>query len=220
MYNINSYLSIEHLSISALCCLVIYLLLRYDEYTISKFLPFIIFLNESFYILSKILNDSFSLSTHLPLELCYLTNVLIFASIIFKFEMPFLYFASIFGALAGFVNSNIANGDFFEYLRFYIGHSTLALFFILSNKNHYRVNAQKYFSAIKMTSFLLLIIFIVNINISSNYWFMFEKPSGINLTYLFPDWPHYFFILLSIGFIVYTITLFANNYYYNNYRRI
>ena len=213
--------SINHISISLISLFISLKLFNNVEISFlrKKLIPLIIIINELTFIMYLLLTKKFHLEQHLPLDMCYLNNLIIMSCLYKNIYHPYLHFSSIFCGLCGLINHNLASYDLMIYGHFIISHTILILYFIFTFKIYKNLNLEDLFKSIQFTTILLLIIFILNLIIGSNYWFMFEKPSGINLTYLFPDWPHYFFILLSIGFIVYTITLFANNYYFNNYRR-
>ena len=127
---------------------------------------------------------------------------------------PYLHFSSIFCGLCGLINHNLVDYDIVTYLHFIISHSILILYFIFTYRKYGSLNFSDLSLAIKTTSCLLIIVFLLNLIFNSNYWFMFEKPGGANLAMLFPEWPIYFILLLFIGLITYSIVLLINKNIY------
>ncbi|MAJ44903.1 MAG: hypothetical protein CMF96_09210 [Candidatus Marinimicrobia bacterium] len=176
----------------------------------KKILPFTILINELGFIIYLILTNNFQLNQHLPLEMCYLNNILIMTSLLKNIYHPYLHFSSFFCGLCGLINHNLIDYDLITHIHFIISHTILILYFIFTYRNYKNLKLSDFFSSIKITSLLLIIVFILNLTFQSNYWFMFEKPGGANLAILFPEWPVYFIILIMIGFIAYSLVLLIN----------
>ena len=207
--------SLKHIFISLFCLLIGIILFRnIKQSSIKKILPNLILFNEIGYIVYLMLSNNFELNQHLPLEMCYLNNIFIMISLMKNIFHPYLHFSSIFCGLCGLINHNLVDYDIVTYLHFIISHSILILYFIFTYRKYESLNFSDLSSAIKTTSCLLIIVFLLNLIFNSNYWFMFEKPGGANLAMLFPEWPIYFILLLFIGLITYSIVLLINKNIY------
>ncbi len=211
--------SINHISISLISLFISLKLFNNIEISFlrKKLIPLIIIINELTFIMYLLLTKKFHLEQHLPLDMCYLNNLIIMFCLYKNIYHPYLHFSSIFCGICGLINHNLASYDLIIYGHFIISHTILILYFIFTFKIYKNLNLKDFFKSIQFTTILLLIIFILNLIIGSNYWFMFKKPDGVNLTILFPDWPLYFFILLIIGFLTYSTVYLINKRIYKIY---
>ncbi len=201
----------DHYFISILLTVILFVILFFndDNHKIDRLLLFLI----SFALLSfnsyLILTNSFSLKTHLPLHLCYMTQLGIFLSIIFKSNTfyPWLLLNSLGGGITGLLNSDLdSSALFIELLYFYMSHFNILLFAIYLWKQNYVIKKTDFFRSIFFNSTFFIFVIFLNFFLDSNYWFTKDKPNGINLTNILPEWPYYLIILIFIGIISYCIT--------------
>ncbi len=163
-----------------------------------------------------ILTNGYNYKTHLPIHLCYLTEVGILLSIIFKIKYfyPWLTLNSVGGGLAGFLNSHLTdNSVFIEYIYLYISHFNLFLFAIFLYKTKFIITKSDLLKSIMFNALVFTLVVFFNAIFDTNYWFTRTKPDGINIATIFPEWPAGFVIILLLGFICYycTFKIFAKN---------
>ena len=165
--------------------------------------------NCSIFFIALIYLDRFNFNVHLPLHLCYLTEIAIVASLFFnneKFSSWVLLNCSV-GAVVSALNSNlIPNSLVFERIYFYTSHFNLALFVLYCYRTNFNLTFAGLISSIRINTLVLLSVSALNVIIGSNYWFTRFKPSGVNLTNIFPDWPYYLVIMVSLGILLYYLT--------------
>ena len=154
---------------------------------------------------------SWSHSTSLPLEMCYISALLIplyNRNKDSRVLQNWFFFAGFGGSLFAFINTNLSQMDqIYISIHYFFAHG-LVIFVMLSIViDGYRPTWFDYFDAIKWTTYLVLVIVFINFLIGSNYMFTFQKPDGVNFTLLMPDWPYYFLIMLCIGLCFYTLMM-------------
>jgi len=182
-------------------------------YGLTTALLILNFLSFNTYLL---LTNNFNYQIHLPLHLCYLTELGILIAIIFKtkFFYPWLLLNSVGGGISGFLNSNLPAGALFiEYTHLYLSHFNLLLFSIFLYKSKFFISKSAFIQSIIFNSIIFILIVFLNIVLESNYWFTNNKPEGFNLTLVLPEWPYYLFTLIAIGLTSYFLTfkLFTKN---------
>ena len=178
---------------------------------ILETIGYLVVFNEIAFQFSMLYYGSWSYSTSLPLEMCYISALMI--PVYNKFRdlrilKSWFFFAGFGGSLFAFINTNLSEMDqVYISIHYFFAHG-LVIFVMLSIViDGYRPLWSDYFDAIKWTSLLVIFIFTVNYLIDSNYMFTFKKPEGVNFTLLMPDWPYYFLIMLSIGLVFYTLMM-------------
>ena len=165
------------------------------------------------------ISGDFSFQEHLPIEMCYLTQISILFYLLFDIKAikPFLFFNAISGAIAGYLSTNMtANDHFIYHFHHYLAHSTLLIFFLYLLHKKYKPTMEEFFRSIIINYGLLVSIVIFNTFCGTNYWFTQRKPSGANLTLLFPDWPGYLIVMICIGLVVYTGTYILSSKNFEN----
>jgi uncharacterized membrane protein YwaF len=175
-------------------------------YQILTYLLFINFLSFNIYLVST---GTFDYKIHLPIHLCYLTELGILIAIIFKNTSyyPWLALNSLGGGITGLTNSNLLpESMIIEYIHLYLSHFNLLLFFIIIYKSKLKISTANYYKSIGFNALIFSAVYLINIFLSSNYWFTRHKPPGSNLTNLVPEWPYYLLCLITIGFISYYLT--------------
>ena len=204
-------------------------IIGFDHFLISSFLLvpiFIIMLSNNVPLLKKILfyllifnfisfytvlfvTDTFNYRFHLPLHLCYITELVILVSFFLKSESlyPWLVLNSMLGGFVGLINSNLPFGtSVIEYVHFYLSHFNLVFFTIIIFKLKMHISSNNFLRSISFNTFLLVLISLFNNTFNTNYWFTLSKPRGVNVAVLFPDWPYYLFMFIGFGLISYSIT--------------
>ena len=178
---------------------------------ILETIGYLVVFNEIAFQFSMLYYGSWSYSTSLPLEMCYISALMI--PVYNKFRdlrilKSWFFFAGFGGSLFAFINTNLSEMDqVYISIHYFFAHG-LVIFVMLSIViDGYRPFWSDYFDAIKLTSLLVIFIFLVNYLIDSNYMFTFKKPEGVNFTLLMPGWPYYFLIMLSIGLVFYTLMM-------------
>ncbi len=169
---------------------------------------YLVIVNECIFQFYMIYYGIWQISNSLPLEMCYLSALLI--PIYAKNKenralKTWFFFAGFAGSLFAFINTNLSELEhIYVSVHYFFAHG-LVIFVMLSIVvDGYLPRWIDYFNAIKWTSFLVIIIIIFNLIFGSNYMFTFEKPRGVNFTILMPEWPYYFLIMLFIGLCFYT----------------
>ena len=147
MFNIiDSLVGTKHLAISLLLTLIAaYLAYNFNYSNLKSLLIKFIFINLFLYYYFLFFYNNFSYKLHLPLHLCYLTELLILISFLFSIKKinSWLLLNSMLGSIVGFVNSNLnANMYFIEYIHYYFSHFNLLLFTILIFKSQLKISSQ------------------------------------------------------------------------------
>ena len=178
---------------------------------ILETIGYLVIFNEFAFQVSMLYYGTWSYATSLPLEMCYISALLIPVYNRYKKSrilQNWFFFAGFGGPLFAFINTNLSQMDqIYISIHYFFAHG-LVIFVMLSIViDGYRPSWYDYLDAIKWTTFLVLIILSINYIIGSNYMFTFEKPEGVNFTLLMPGWPYYFFIMLFIGLCFYTLMM-------------
>ena len=178
---------------------------------ILETIGYLVIFNEFAFQIIMFFYGTWSYSTSLPLEMCYISALMI--PVYNKYRnkrilQTWFFFAGFGGSLFAFINTNLSEMDqVYISIHYFFAHG-LVIFVMLSIViDGYRPSWEDYFDAIKLTSLLVVLIFFINFLIDSNYMFTFEKPEGVNFTLLMPEWPYYFLIMLCIGLIFYTLMM-------------
>ena len=197
--------------ISGILSGILYLLYQKvnDTDILYKILQWLLIFNFLSFNTVLLLTDTFNYKIHLPIHLCYITELGIFLSILFKIKIlyPWLALNSLGGGIAGLTNSNLSDDALLiEYIHLYISHFSLILFFIIIYLNKFTISKYELIQSTVFNAFLFFLVCYLNILIESNYWFTMHRPPGSNLAQLLPDWPGYLLGLISIGFFSYYFT--------------
>ena len=201
--------------ISTVLCVAVAWVYSNSSYKIKKVIldtiGYLVIFNELAFQISMLYYGTWSYSTSLPLEMCYISALLI--PIYNKYQdsrvlQNWFFFAGFGGSLFAFINTNLSQMDqIYISIHYFFAHG-LVIFIMLSIViDGYRPTWYDYLNAIKWTTILVLFIVCINFMIGSNYMFTFQKPEGVNFTLLMPDWPYYFIIMLFIGISFYTFMM-------------
>ena len=171
----------------------------------------LVLINEILFQINMIYYGSWSVKTSLPFEMCYISAILIpfysrhRNSCLLK---NWFYFAGFAGSFFAFLNTNLSEmSQIYISIHYFFAHGLVVFVMFTIVIDGFRPTWQDFFQAVQLTSFLIVIMFGINIIFDSNYMFTFQKPEGVNFTVLMPDWPYYFIIMLIIGFIFYLILM-------------
>ena len=208
---IQEFSKYNHFIISAILTLLLILLYFKikDVKIMVTFIKWTLAINFlSFYGFLLFMNQ-FNYQTHLPLHLCYLTELGIFLSLLFKINIfyPWLVLNGLGGGITGFINSNLPeNSLIIENIHLHLSHFNLLFFSMIAFKMRLVISKSSFVKSLLFNVAVFSFIVFFNIIYDSNYWFTMHKPPGNNLTFLFPDWPYYLFGLIIIGLISYNLT--------------
>ncbi len=188
--------------------LFIYLKINNHDF-LYNLIKITLILNFSTFYFYLIITKTFDIKLHLPIHLCYLTELGILISLILKTKRfyPILALNSLGGGITGLTNSNLMEGSsLIEYVHLYLSHFNLLLFFIIIFKEKLFISKINFIKSIILNALFFFGAIIFNYFFKSNYWFTNNKPPGENLTIILPDWPYYLLGLIIIGMISYFLT--------------
>ena len=178
---------------------------------ILETISWLVIINEVAFQLNMIYYDIWSYRTSLPLEMCYISALLIPAYIRLRHSRTlqnWFFFAGFGGSSFAFINTNLSEmNQIYIPIHYFFAHGLVIFVMFSLVIDGYRPRWVDYFNAIKWTSILVISIIIINLILGSNYMFTFEKPSGVNFTLLMPEWPYYFIFMLLIGLMFYTVLM-------------
>ena len=180
-----------------------------NQKLLNNVLLFSVIINLVSFNLILIGTNQFDINIHLPLHLCYLTEVALLATYFFnsKLLISWIVLNGLGGGITGFTNSNLdLNVPIIEYIHLYLSHFNLLLFSIIMFKKKFIITKINFIKSIIINASIFFLIIMLNNKIGSNYWFTLNKPEGTNLTNILPDWPIYLFVMIVIGIISYFIT--------------
>jgi len=178
---------------------------------IIQAVSYLVIFNEVAFQINMVFYGIWSIKTSLPLEMCYISALLIpFYSMNNQSRTlkNWFFFAGFCGSLFAFINTNLSEFEqIYISIHYFFAHGLVIFIAFSIIVDGYRPVWKDYYNVIKRTTLLVLIIIILNILLGSNYMFTFEKPEGINFTLLMPEWPYYFLIMLLVGLISYTVMM-------------
>ena len=178
---------------------------------LEKLLKLLLSFNIVSYFSILLLTDTFNFKVHLPIHLCYITEIFIIISYIFNIKhfYPWIALNSLGGGISGFLNSIMVEDSVpIEYVHHYLSHFNLLLFVVIFYKSKFIISKNDLIKSIILN--LLIFSFALSFNqfFKSNYWFTRSKPPGNNLSFFFPQWPYYLLIFIFIGLVSYIITYY------------
>ena len=181
---------------------------------ILQTIGYLVVFNEIVFQAYMVYYGIWSLKTSLPMEMCYLSALLIpiySKNRHLRLLKTWFFFAGFGGSLFAFINTNLSEMEhIYVSIHYFFAHG-LVIFVMLSIvADGYRPKWEDYFIAIKWTTVLVIFIILTNLVLDSNYMFTFEKPAGVNFSLLMPDWPYYFLIMLCIGLSFYTLMMIVS----------
>ena len=211
MFNfIESIGGYAHFSTILLLLIPLYLLYKFGSSSfLNKLILVLLLFNIISYYGLLLFNDSFDFRVHLPLHLCYFTEIIILMSYILdtRFFYPWIFLNSLGGGISGFLNSIMVDESVpVEYLHHYLSHFNLLLFTIIFLKSKHVISIKELINSIYFNAIIFTFALFFNLKFNSNYWFTMYKPSGDNLSVLFPSWPYYLILFILIGLTSYAVS--------------
>ena len=206
----------KHIFIVITLNCILFYLCYLRSHTIKNILILLLISNFLLFYGTLFIFNSFNYKIHLPLHLCYLTEFLILLSILFRNKLlyPWLLLNSILGGTIGMINTNLTTSSLaIEVLHYYLSHFNLLLFAILIFKTNFYLTKSKLVRSIVLNAMAFISIIFFNFRFNTNYWFTVKKPEGLNLSFIFPEWPYYLLVLIAIGlsFYIFSYSLFLKN---------
>ncbi len=144
----------------------------------------------------------------LPLHLCDFSSASIILYFITKRRELFLfaYFAGISGAGMAILTPDVLYSfPHIDYIRHMIGHSMILLgvayAIIIDNQRPYFQDVHK---VLIFLSLLLLLMYLINYLLGppANYWYVFDKPPGFNVTNWMREAPYHMIDIYLLAVIV------------------
>jgi hypothetical integral membrane protein (TIGR02206 family) len=167
--------------------------------------------NEIIFQLLLVYFDEWSLQVSLPLEMCYISALIIPFYNYNKDNRDlknWLFFAGFGGSFFAFINTNLEDGEMvYTFIHYFIAHGLIIIVVISLIIDGYRPKWIDLFKTILWTASLVLSMILINLSLGSNYMFTQNKPPGVTFTELMPEWPYYFLIMLVIGLVAYTLMM-------------
>tara|TARA_B100001250_G_scaffold41129_1_gene32570 strand:- start:488 stop:1240 length:753 start_codon:yes stop_codon:yes gene_type:complete len=178
---------------------------------IIQTISWLVIVNEFFFQFSLIFYDMWNLKNSLPLEMCYISALLIpvfnyFPNI--RSLKSWFFFAGFGGSFFAFLNTNLSEMDMvYMSIHYFFAHGLVIFVMLIIVVDGFRPTWNDYFKTILYTSFLVIVISMINYLLDSNYMFTRSKPPGTTFAELMPGWPYYFVIMLLIGLVFYTFLM-------------
>lgn len=197
--------TLQHLLVVFICFLIGYILIKWaknqTEKTQFKTGNIIAFSISSFIIIGngiKIYANDYDIQKDLPLHLC---SFLALTIPIFSLKRKYLHYEILlFLILAGTLQSLITPSSYsflnFEFFRYWTVHAGLVIFmmyatFVYKMRPTLKSVWKSYFGF----QVYMIIMFIINYFLGSNYFYTNRKPDAASMLDLFGDWPYYVLIV-------------------------
>ena len=216
VFEIVRNLPYQHLVFTFFSVIIGLILIYIYTYTKNKSrvlnsISLIVILNEIIFQFLLIYFNSWSLTESLPLEMCYISALIIpiyNQSKNNRSLQNWLFFAGFGGSFFAFINTNLEDGAMvYTFIHYFIAHGLIVIVVAALIIDGYRPSWKDYFKTVKWTTFLVVLMIFINNLLGSNYMFTQNKPPGVTFTKLMPEWPYYFLIMLLIGLISYTLMM-------------
>jgi len=152
-------------------------------------------------IFGSILNiykQDFNYQEDLPLHLCSFLALII---PILSFTRKYIYYEIFFFLIiAGTLQSLITPSDYnflnFTFFRYWFVHSGLVLFMLYATFIYkMRPTIKSVFKSFVGMQFYMILMFIINYLLGSNYFYTNRKPDATTLLDVFGEWPQYIFVV-------------------------
>ena len=152
-------------------------------------------------IFGSILNiykQDFNYQEDLPLHLCSFLALVI---PILSFTRKYIYYEIFFFLIiAGTLQSLITPSDYnflnFTFFRYWFVHSGLVLFMLYATFVYkMRPTIKSVFKSFIGMQFYMILMFLINYLLGSNYFYTNRKPDATTLLDVFGEWPQYIFVV-------------------------
>ena len=188
---------------------------------IIQTVSWLVIINEFFFQISLIYYDIWTTKNSLPLEMCYISALLI---PVFSYQRElrplksWFFFAGFGGSFFAFLNTNLSEIDMvYMSIHYFFAHGLVIFIMLIIVVDGFRPTWFDYFKTVIHTTLLVCVILSINYFLDSNYMFTRAKPPGTTFAELMPGWPYYFLMMLLIGLIFYTTLMLVSFIpFYNN----
>ena len=152
-------------------------------------------------IFGSILNiykPDFNYQEDLPLHLCSFLALVI---PVLSYTRKYIYYEIFFFLiLAGTLQSLITPSDYnflnFTFFRYWFVHSGLVLFMLYATFVYkMRPTIKSVFKSFIGMQFYMILMFLINYLLGSNYFYTNRKPDATTLLDVFVEWPQYIFVV-------------------------
>ena len=152
-------------------------------------------------IFGSILNiykPDFNYQEDLPLHLCSFLALII---PVLSFTRKYIYYEILFFLiLAGTLQSLITPSEYnflnFTFFRYWFVHSGLVIFMLYATFIYkMRPTLKSVFKSFVGMQFYMILMFIINYLLGSNYFYTNRKPDATTLLDVFGEWPQYIFVV-------------------------
>ena len=152
-------------------------------------------------IFGSILNiykPDFNYQEDLPLHLCSFLALVI---PVLSYTRKYIYYEIFFFLiLAGTLQSLITPSDYnflnFNFFRYWFVHSGLVLFMLYATFVYkMRPTIKSVFKSFIAMQFYVILMFLINYLLGSNYFYTNRKPEATTLLDVFGEWPQYIFVV-------------------------
>ena len=152
-------------------------------------------------IFGSILNSykpDFNYQEDLPLHLCSFLALVI---PVLSYTRKYIYYEIFFFLiLAGTLQSLITPSDYnflnFTFFRYWLVHSGLVLFMLYATFVYkMRPTIKSVFKSFIGMQFYVILMFLINYLLGSNYFYTNRKPDATTLLDVFGEWPQYIFVV-------------------------
>ena len=165
-------------------------------------------------IISMVLKGNFDYQEHLPLHLCTFLALII---PIFSLTRKYLHYEIIFflvltGTFQAVITPTEYNFMNIPFLKYWLVHAGLVIYMLYATLVYKMKPTLKsvWKSYIGMQVYIVL-MFIINYILGSNYFYTMRKPDGATLLDLFGEWPYYIFVV-EIVIIPYFLLIYLPFY--------
>ena len=140
---------------------------------------------------------TFDIRSHLPLHLCRVANILLPIMVLTKNKTLYnvLYYWSLSGIFQALLTPDISQTfPHYHFFRFFITHNVMIFVIILySMHRNFRPTMSGMWTSLIYMNIFLLIVFVINTFLGSNYFWIMEKPPMASLLDYLGPWPWYIF---------------------------
>lgn len=165
---------------------------------IGNVFAFSIFTTTLLGVILTMYSCNFNYKTDLPLHLCsFLTLVIPFLSVTRKkFYYEIFFFLVIAGTLQSLITPDEYNYLNFKFFRYWYIHAGLVTFMFFATFIYkLRPTLKSVGKAFLAMQIYMLLMFVVNYFLGSNYFYTNRKPNAATLLDFFGDWPQYIFVV-------------------------
>ncbi len=172
----------------------------------KKTLGIIIFLNQSIYWAMALIDGKFTLDESLPLHMCGISQLMLFAFLTFELRIvfPILVFWGPLGGIQAFLTPGLESALTWPYvLQLYLAHSFVVLVPIyLMVRGGEKLPVGTFWRTVIITNVAGILMMAINATLGSNYWYV-NQPPPVNHPLVQGEWPYYL-----IGMEAAVVTLF------------